>query len=133
MDRLIAGRWVLLIAALIGAGTNIWLVGSPSTTTGPEFLLPLVAMLQAGGTYGFAKYLAARNVKGGWPVFVGYAAAVLWVVVLLSAMAGVAAGPGGLVYGILITLPALALAPLLQIAALWGFAGREKKASAAAN
>jgi hypothetical protein len=38
-------------------------------------------------------------------------------------MAGVAAGPGGLVYGILITLPALA--PLFQIAALLGFWGRE--------
>jgi len=37
------------------------------------------------------------------------------------------AGPGGLVYGILITLPALALAPLFQIAARVGFWGKERK------
>lgn len=127
MGRLIAGRWVLLIAALIGAGAIVWPLVSPSAGAGPEFLLPLVIVLQAGGAFGFAKHLTARHAKGGWPVFVAYAAAALWIVVLLSTMAGVAAGPGGLAYGILITLPALALATLLQIAALIGFWIKERK------
>jgi hypothetical protein len=112
---------VLLIAALVGAGAIAWPLLSPDAGATPELLLPLVAVLQALGTFGFARHRAARNVKGGWPVFVGYSAVLVWLIVIASAAAGVAAGPGGLVYGMLITLPALALAPLLQIAALLGF------------
>lgn len=128
MDRLIAGRWVLLVAALISAGAIVWPLASPSAAAGPEFLLPLVIVLQAGGAFGFAKHLAARNVKGGWPLFAAYAAAVSWIVMLLSSTAAVAAGPGGLVYGLLIMLPALALAVLLQVVALIGFLIKERKA-----
>lgn len=121
MGRVISGRWVMLIAALVGAGAFAWPLLSPGAGATPELLLPLVAVLQALGTFGFAKHRAKRNVKAGWPVFVGYSVVLAWLIVIASAAAGVAAGPGGLVYGMLITLPTLALAPLLQIAALLGF------------
>jgi|CXWL01.1.fsa_nt_gi peptidoglycan/LPS O-acetylase OafA/YrhL len=128
MEGLVQARWGLLLAALAGAGLNFWMIGSQTPTPGAELLLPVVALLQAGGVYGFAKYRAARGQKAGWPVFVGYAAAVLWVIAFLSGLAAVAAGPGGLVYGLLITLPTIVLAPILQIAALIGFRGKQKPA-----
>lgn len=85
------------------------------------------ATFHGAGTCAMRAHLAAR---AGWPVLVGWLAVAAWVIEFVSAGMGVAAGPGGLVIGLLVTLPALAIAVLAQIASLIGFARRDKAGAA---
>ena len=70
-----------------------------------------------------------RHGRGG-AVVVAYLAALFWLIGLAAAAAAVSAGPGGMVYGILIVLPAIAVAGLLQIAAFLMLVLKERGAPA---
>lgn len=127
MHSLIRMRWVLLIVALAGGAMFVLPLLLPDTplALAAEAGLWAAIVLQPLGVFAMSRHFA----RGGWPVIVGYLAALTWLIVLLSAQAGVAAGPGGAVYGILITLPALALGLVMQVAALLGFLAKAHKAA----
>jgi hypothetical protein len=126
MRMLIEMRWVLLTAAL-GAGVGYALaLFLPGASASSEMVIIAAAALQAAGAFVMGRHFAARGGSGGWASVVAWLAVVSWVVAYVSAMAGTAAGAGGLVYGLLITLPALALAPVLQGVAAVGFALKER-------
>ena len=127
MRVLIEMRWVLLTAAL-GAGIGYALaLFLPGASASSEMVIIAAAALQAAGVFAMGRHFAARGVSGGWAIVVAWLSVAAWVVAYVSAMAGTAAGPGGLVYGLLITLPALVLAPVLQGVAVIGFALKERK------
>jgi hypothetical protein len=126
MQALVMARWLLLGLAL-GCGvvlalalftTNILPQGAPL-----DAIMLAAPVLQAAGVFAAAR--ASR--PGRWAVVAGYLAAVCFAIAYLASGAAVAAGPGELVYGLLILMPAGALALLLQIAALFGFARSERR------
>lgn len=126
IEALAKWRWVLLSAALIcGVGFALVVFAFTSIVGSPifEVLFPAAAPLQA-----LATFAAHARLKALWPTIVGYLAALLWLAAYLTAMAGEAAGPGGLVYGLLIMLPGIALGAVLQLAAALGFYLAERKA-----
>jgi hypothetical protein len=87
-------------------------------------------VLQGLGAFGMRAHHRARGViKAPWSILAAFAAAAMWLVALLAGLAGQAAGPGGLVLGLLIMLPAAVAAPVLQIASLLGFANAERPAA----
>lgn len=122
MAWLIKLRWVLLGLAFLCALT--W-AGAYALPYGVKQMLPIsvalygAAPLQALGVFGMSRHLGAR---GGLAIGMGYGAALLWVVALVGSALGAQAGAGGLVYGILIVLPAIGLAGLLQAIAILLFA-----------
>lgn len=123
MQVLINLRWVLLGLAFVCAlviGLTVWgLVPAPLPV---EACLWAGGPLQALGAFAMGKHLASR---GRWPVIVAYAAVAFWAVAVWAAVAGTAAGPGGLVYGLLVLFPAVTVAGLLQLVALIAFARRK--------
>ncbi len=123
MRVLVRLRWVLLIVALICGGVCVLplvMPEAPVPSVAFDVAAVLAVVLQALGIWA----MRASGVRG-WPLFVGFLAAIIWAVAYAAAMAGVAAGPGGLVYGLLIMLPGMALGLLLQVAALTGLAMRK--------
>lgn len=124
MRFLIALRWVLLIAALVcGVAFFVpWAVSS-AQFWGIPFAdgMPAAALLQALGTLAMSRHTATRGARATWSTILGYGAVAGWLGALMAANAGVEAGSGGLVYGLLIMLPAALIGLLLQIAALIGF------------
>lgn len=129
MQKLIAYRKALVWAALIAGVVTIAMAFVP--TQGPTlpvdiFMLAAV-VLQGAGVTGMRAHFKARNEPAILVVWAGYAAAVAWLAAWLSALAGVAAGPGGLVYGLLITLPGMALGILLQAVTVAVFVAKERK------
>lgn len=116
-------RWVILGAALIcGLITILPWVCPPSMYWGVSFdwAFPGAAVLQGIGAIAMMQARAKRL----W-VIVAFVSAVAWVIALVGATLGVAAGAGGLVYGLFIMLPANAVAVLTQIASLIGFAAQK--------
>lgn len=129
MQTLIAARWFLIVAALIcGAAFLLPFVypASQYWAFRPEQLMMLVPPLQWAGTLGMSRNLAARGVAARAVVQVGYVAAIAWLAALIGAAVGQAAGPGGLVYGILLLLPAAAIGLLAQILSFVGFMRAER-------
>lgn len=122
MQTLVNARWGLTIVALICGLISAAPWVRPMTIIPSEVFDGAVvgaAALQALGTFAMS-----RNGAGWLSVTMGYIAALCWIVVLFSGAAAVAAGSGGLVYGLLVMMPATALGLLLQIASLIGFARR---------
>jgi hypothetical protein len=124
MQGLAKARWLLLGAALVcGILAALPWVYAPSVNWNAalEWAALAAGLLQAIGT--FATTRAPASAALLW-VIVSYAAAVIWVVVHFAGVAAVEAGPGGLVYGLLIMMPGTGLALLLQFVALIGFSRR---------
>jgi hypothetical protein len=127
MRALIEMRWVLLTAALGAAIGYLLALFLPGASASSEQVIVAAAALQAAGAFAMGRHFAARGMSGGWAIVVAWLAVASWAIAYVSAMVGAAAGPRGLVYGLLITLPALVLAPVLQSVAAIGFALKERK------
>ncbi len=134
MQSLAPLRWGLLIAAFI-SGAAYWAPPLTASTGSADvnnlisnvtaFLAPI---MQVTGTFAMGAHLQTRGAKAGWAIVVGFSAAAVWLIALLAGLAGQAAGAGGLAWGLLLMLPAAILGPILQIAALIGFANAERSA-----
>lgn len=126
MQILIQARWVLLGAALLCALIMAlpWVYPAHLYWGLPlDWAFPAVCILQGLGV--FAMWKARARML--W-VIVGAISAIAWVISYVAAGAAVEAGPGGLVYGLLIVLPAEAVGMLAQVAALIGFAMTKPRA-----
>lgn len=122
LQALIQARWLILLAAfLCGWSTALPWVYPPALYWDVSFdwALPVAAVLQGMGTFAMSKSGARRL----W-VIIGYISAAAWLIAFLGALAGVAAGAGGLVYGFFVLMPALVVGALTQVVALIGFARR---------
>lgn len=127
-------RWAFLWAAL-ACGLFLFVIPmSPARaliSSVPDIALFLIATaamgLQALGAIGMRTRLRAANLRARFVIAASFIAAIGWGVALLAAIWGESMGPGGIVVGILVMLPAAILALALQIAALIFFARAERK------
>lgn len=120
MQVLVQARWFLLAAAFVCALVMAlpWIYPAHVYWGLPlDWAFPAVGVLQAIGVFAMHRAGASRL----W-VIVGAISAVAWLVSYSVAGLAVEAGPGGLVYGLLIVLPAQGIGFLTQAAALIGFA-----------
>ncbi len=127
MQILVSLRWPLLIAAF--ACALVWVLPMilPALTAG----LPLptgVALYGAAPLQAIGVFAMSRSGARGWPMIVGYAAVVSWLISLGVATLMAGQGPGAGVYGILIMLPAMDVAAALELVAMIGFALRKRSA-----
>lgn len=120
MDALVKARWVVLGLALTFGLVSALPWVAPAVAI--NWTIPLdvtligAALLQGVGTF------AMQRAGAGWfSLACGYVSAFAWIVAELAGIAAVQAGPGGLVYGLLIMMPATGLALLTQFGALIGF------------
>ena len=126
MQFVVAWRWVWLIAALLCALSFFAPMVVPYSQS---VLLPIgVTMWATLPLQALGAFAMHRRHKFGWAVVFAYLAALFWLILLVASGAAVAAGPGGVAYGILIVLPALAIAGLLQLASLLMFILKERAA-----
>lgn len=115
--------------ALIGALACGLVMGLPLVAAGvaPPASLYDVAMMAAPALQVVGVFLLRRaGVARGWAVVAGYLAAVAFVVAWIGATRGVEAGAGGLVYGLFMLMPGIALGLLLQIVTLSMLAMRKR-------
>jgi hypothetical protein len=131
-------RWMLLG---IACACGVFLFATPFIPLNdlvpfnPDYALFLIAMgaiaLQALGVMGMRAYLRSRDVRAPVRISAGFIAALAWGVATLAAIWGTASGPGGVVVGLLLMLPASILALALQIATLIAFRRAERRPSTA--
>lgn len=132
MQTLIAARWFLIVAALICGGAFLMPLAYPASqywAFPPERLMILVPPLQWAGTLGMSQHFAARGIAAKPLVQAGYVAAIAWLAALIGAAVAQATGPGGLVYGMLLLLPAAGVGLLAQILSFIGFMRAERTAA----
>lgn len=124
---------MLLVGALICGGAFLIPILDPASqywAFRPEMLMMLVPPLQYGGVVGMRAYLAARGVAAKWPLRIGFVAAVAWLVAMIGGALAQAAGPGGLVLGMFVLLPAALIGLFGIVIAFVGFVQAEGRVSA---
>lgn len=131
MQTLITARWFLIVTALIFGAAFLIPFAYPASqywAVRPERLMMFVPPLQLAGTIGMSRHFAARGVAVKQLVQAGYVAAIAWLAALMGAAVSQASGPGGLVYGMLLLLPAAGVGLLAQILSFIGFMRVERTA-----
>jgi hypothetical protein len=130
MAVLIKARWPLLVGALLCGASFLLPLVYPAAQywpIRPEALMLLVPPLQFAGAEGMRRHLAANGVGAKWAVRLGIAAAIAWALALAVGTVGAAMGPGAIVLGILVLLPAIAIGLISQLVAFVLFMNAEQK------
>lgn len=131
---MIERRWTFLWVAL---ACGLLLFVSPITPMqalpfNPDIPIFFAAMgaigLQAVGTIGMRAHFRVRRKPAPVMVTISFIAALAWGVASLAAIWGQTMGPGGIVVGLLLMLPAAVIALALQVVTLIGFRRAERHA-----
>lgn len=121
-------HWFMLWGAL---ACGFFLFAAPATALrdllpgNPDLIMFIAAIgaigLQTLGARSMRTYLRDRGQRAPITLAAAFTAALLWGVAVLAAIWGTGSGPGGVTIGILLVLPAGALAFMTQLVTLAAF------------